>query len=124
MKLIKIFLSFCLILCFITPVSAQTEQPNENNKGEEILYVDQNVENKGVLTKCVIFVIQAIASGIIYDGLKYAYNYINSYTVIQEYAIENNVGDYTIKSMREVYDDGCWKPEFPNNPFCSYSLKE
>lgn len=38
---------------------------------------------------------------------------------ITQWVVDNyNTTEYTIISEHIVYDTGCWKPEFPSNPFC------
>ena len=72
------------------------------------------------LLKCVIFVAKAIIGGIIYDVVKYIATHETDWNAVEQWASENGLdpNDYEITIERVVYDNGCWKPEFPANPFC------
>lgn len=78
------------------------------------------LEGRGILQKAVIFIVRSIVSGAIFEGFKIVFSNISNIQAAILWMNENglNTSDYNITINRVVYDNGCWQPEFPNNPFC------
>lgn len=69
------------------------------------------------------FVIQFVIDETIEAGIAYIDSYRTPSDVITQWVVDNSKSkDYVIKSYEIIYDDGCCKPEFPNNPFCRIKL--
>ena len=127
-------------LCFITalalvfmgliPISAEPINPPAEDKTNEIVYLYNNESNERVIgTLYYAYVVTitylAINGQVIVEQLDFLSNFydcldqIDSY--VQQYVVVEKGGTYqnhTAQYTGTVYDDGCWSPEFPNNPFC------
>ena len=94
-------------VCGITEVSPAYENALRNSSPNRIKFVE-----------IILVSLITNATTRLTDML---FDYESDLTPVYNWAMENSVGieDYLIQSIRVVYDDGCWKPEFPNNPFCA-----
>lgn len=70
--------------------------------------------------KFVILVVQNIAWDITKEVAGYLWSYEPDYKVVEDWTKKNGYDHikFEILSKDVVYDNGCWKPEFPANPFC------
>lgn len=82
-------------------------------------YDSQDTRNPGK-KKYVAMVVSSIIGGIIYDFFCYIVETAADIVAYLNWCNENGYDpdDFKIVSKRVVYDNGCWQPEFPANPFC------
>ena len=115
-SIICISFVFCNIT---TSVVAKQSIVNDDNY-EKLDYLETSTESKGALQKVVKFIATAIVGGLVYDVSKYILATEVDMSAVYQWAYENslNVSDFNIQIKEVVYDNGCWKPEYPNNPFC------
>lgn len=79
----------------------------------------------GAVKKFVTFVIENVAWDILTEVVGYLWSYEPDYKVVEDWAKANGYDhlEFEVLSKEVVYDNGCWKPEFPANPFCKALLK-
>ncbi len=139
MKRIKfLFLVVSLLLTFPLSTVSAIESPEPSQKGTQIVltptnlstfqpnFFTYNIENYQSDTvnfpgwvykaKVVLEILAAVTTILVnlssMDPIVYG-------PELETYILNNyNTLDYTI--IRMVWDDGCWSPDFPNNPFCYY----
>ena len=135
-KLLTIILTLTMLLSiepFSLTISAQDgENPHEINTGEVFNETYQSEKGNdyqktndppngsSLFRKFVAFIVTGIISGYVYDGYKYILQSLPDVEAVIQWMNEGGFApdEYTYKITRVVYDNGCWKPEFPANPFC------
>lgn len=149
-KLINLLLSCLMISMFLFPVSA--EEKGIVDLLEENIQTE-NIEKKtNFKEECGVFELQSyttsrielqpqassnmkavkmrivciIIDGIIYDVIKYIVTSRANMEAFYDWLVENgyNEADYTVTITGVVYDNGCWQPEFPANPFCRMIVED
>ena len=121
-------LLFAISLMFGTiKVSAQEPYFIETNESQTSIvetYQEENYDSRNTRDvnkkKYVSMVVSSIIGGMIYDFYCYILETAADIVAYLNWCDENGYDpdDFEIVSKRVVYDNGCWQPEFPANPFC------
>ena len=114
-KMLLTVLSSCMLLSG-TVVNTSRDTALENNFDNETVEISSSVEEAGTYANERTFSIRALVNGFLQTFVITLFGGDILADAVRDYIWNNwKTTNYTYTYTE---DDGCWSPEFPNNPFC------
>ena len=120
-RILAIILSSCIIATSTTSISANASMKDVANDDFAVIDIDLSIEEAtyetGESRTNTDYYIRLLVDGVVRTFVLSLTGVTKIADAVRDW-VWSNMGKATKYTYTYTEDTGCWKPEFPNNPFC------